>query len=164
MKQRFHSMSLKMLYLSLVLKYTKCISRNLSKSTFFTYILVPGLKFVYRHCMWRSFTATSLFDNLHSMFYQHIKSHRTRDLSHIFSMPARTRAPWLGWTRPVFVEAVIQCADVHRSSGLSPDRSLLVPFLSRQFQHVTQKGKWRISVWNFLPTKWRKKDVTVQNG
>ena len=87
MKQRFHSMSLKMLYISLVPKYTKYMSRNLPKSTFFTYILVPGLKFVYRCCMWRSFTVTSLFDNLHSMFYQHIRSHRTRDLSHILSVP-----------------------------------------------------------------------------
>jgi hypothetical protein len=25
--------------------------------------------------------------------------------------------PQLGWTRPVFVEADIQCADVHRSNG-----------------------------------------------
>jgi hypothetical protein len=52
----------------------------------FTYILVPGFKFVYRGCVWRSSTITTLFDNLGSMSYQHIRSHRTRDLSHTLFM------------------------------------------------------------------------------
>ena len=96
MKQRFHSMSLQMLYISLVPKYTKYISRNVSKSTFFfTYILVPVFRFVYRGCMWRSFTVTSLSDNLHSMFYQHIRSHHTRDLPHILSVSCLHERPGL---------------------------------------------------------------------
>ena len=39
----------------------------------------------------------------------------------------------LGWTRPVLIEAGIQSVNVHRSSGWSPYRSQLLPFLSSHF-------------------------------
>jgi len=77
---------------------------------------------------------------------------------------AHTTTSQLGWTRPVLIEAGNQSVDVHRSSGWSPYRSLLLLFLSNRFWHVPQKGESKISVWNFLPTTWRKKDVTVQNS
>jgi len=54
--------------------------------------------------------------------------------------------PWLGRARPVLFEAGVQSADVHRSSGWSPYRSVQPPLLSSYFQHVSQKGMSKISV------------------
>lgn len=52
---------------------------------YFTYILVPGFKFVYGGCMWRSVIIASLCDNLHSTFYQHIRSQHSWDVSLVLS-------------------------------------------------------------------------------
>lgn len=70
MTQRLYSMSLKMLYISLLPKYIKQISESCKNPLTFIYISVPGSNFVYGGCTGRNFfTRVSLCDNLHSTFY-----------------------------------------------------------------------------------------------
>ena len=51
-----------------------------------------------------------------------------------------------------------------RSWGWSPHRHGWSWLLPSPCQHLSDKGKSKISVWDFLPTTWRKRYVTVDNG
>jgi hypothetical protein len=132
--------------------------------------LVPDFKFVYGGCMWKSVITASLCDNLHSTFYQHIRSQHSWDvslvLSNVTSLAEHARQyPGLNGSGQCLLKFVSSLAifavsvhgiPVHLSSCRS------CPATASMF---LRRASHKFLCDFFSPnTTWRLKDANVQNG